>query len=68
MFDTYWWGCPNDISWDVMRKDHIIYREDLKRMKHNSMIVDVSCDKNGGIETRDQLLYQSGRGTESVPE
>ncbi len=41
----------NCILWDVMRKDHIIYREDLKRMKHNSMIIDVSCDKNGGIET-----------------
>lgn len=41
----------NCVLWDVMRKDHIIYREDLKRMKRNSMIVDVSCDKNGGIET-----------------
>ena len=41
----------NCVLWDVMRKDHIIYREDLKRMKHNSMIIDVSCDKNGGIET-----------------
>lgn len=41
----------NCILWDVMRHDHIIYREDLKRMKRNSMIIDVSCDKNGGIET-----------------
>lgn len=41
----------NCVLWDVMRKDHIIYRDDLKRMKHNSMIVDVSCDRNGGIET-----------------
>lgn len=41
----------NCILWDVMRKDHIIYNEDLKRMKPNSMIIDVSCDKNGGIET-----------------
>ena len=41
----------NCILWDVMRKDHIIYREDLKRMKRNSMIIDVSCDRNGGIET-----------------
>lgn len=41
----------NCVLWDVMRKDHIIYRNDLKRMKRNSMIVDVSCDKNGGIET-----------------
>ena len=41
----------NCILWDVMRKDHIIYREDLKRMKRNAMIIDVSCDRNGGIET-----------------
>ena len=41
----------NCILWDVTRTDHIIYREDLRRMKRNSMIVDVSCDRNGGIET-----------------
>lgn len=41
----------NCVLWDVMRKDHIIYKEDLKKMKKNAMIIDVSCDKNGGIET-----------------
>lgn len=41
----------NCVLWDVMRKDHIIYRDDLKHMKRNSMIIDVSCDRNGGIET-----------------
>ena len=41
----------NCILWDVNRKDHIIYREDLKRMKRGSMIIDVSCDRHGGIET-----------------
>lgn len=41
----------NCVLWDVMREDHIIYRNDLKRMKHNAMIIDVSCDRNGGIET-----------------
>lgn len=41
----------NCVLWDVMRKDHIIYRDDLKRMRRNSMIIDVSCDRNGGIET-----------------
>lgn len=41
----------NGILWDTTRKDHIIYREDLKRMRHNSLIIDVSCDRNGGIET-----------------
>lgn len=41
----------NCVLWDVMRKDHIIYREDLKKMKKNALIIDVSCDRNGGIET-----------------
>lgn len=41
----------NCVLWDVNRKDHIIYQDDLKRMKKASMIIDVSCDKNGGIET-----------------
>jgi N5-(carboxyethyl)ornithine synthase len=41
----------NCILWDTSRKDHIIYKEDLKRMKKGSLIIDVSCDKNGGIET-----------------
>lgn len=41
----------NCVLWDVMRKDHIVYKDDLKRMKKNAMIIDVSCDRNGGIET-----------------
>lgn len=41
----------NCILWDVTRKDHIIYKEDLKKLKKGSLIIDVSCDKNGGIET-----------------
>lgn len=41
----------NCILWDVSRKDHIIYAEDLKRMKKGALIIDVSCDRNGGIET-----------------
>lgn len=41
----------NAILWDTSRKDHIIYREDLKRMKHNALIIDVACDRNGGVET-----------------
>lgn len=41
----------NGILWDTTRKDHIVYREDLKRMKHNALIIDVACDRNGGIET-----------------
>jgi len=41
----------NAILWDTSRKDHIIYRDDLKQMKKGAMIIDVSCDRNGGIET-----------------
>lgn len=41
----------NAIAWDTNRTDHIIYKEDLKRMKKDSMIIDISCDANRGIET-----------------
>lgn len=41
----------NCILWDVTRNDHVIYKSDLKRMKKNAMIIDVSCDRNGGIES-----------------
>lgn len=41
----------NGIMWDTKRKDHIVYREDLKRMKHNALIIDIACDRHGGIET-----------------
>ncbi|MCI6873658.1 N(5)-(carboxyethyl)ornithine synthase [Hallerella sp.] len=41
----------NCILWDVNRKDHIVSKSDLKRMKRGSMIIDVSCDRHGGIET-----------------
>lgn len=41
----------NCIMWDVHRKDHIIYKSDLSKLKNHSMIIDVSCDGNGGIET-----------------
>jgi N5-(carboxyethyl)ornithine synthase len=41
----------NSILWDVFRTDHLIYREDLSRMRSGSMIVDISCDDHMGIET-----------------
>ena len=41
----------NGILWDVYREDHIIYKKDLERMKKRSMIIDISCDRAGGIET-----------------
>lgn len=41
----------NCVLWDTSRKDHIIYRNDLKRLKKGCLLIDVSCDRNGGIET-----------------
>ena len=41
----------NAVLWDIERQDHIIYKKDLSRMKNNALIIDVSCDKNGAIET-----------------
>lgn len=41
----------NCVLWDVKRRNHIIYREDIKKMKKGSMIIDVSCDEKGAIET-----------------
>ncbi len=41
----------NTVFWDLSRTDHIIYKEDLKRMKKGSLIIDVSCDREKAIET-----------------
>lgn len=41
----------NGILWDIYRKDHIIYKDDLLKMKKPSLIIDISCDRTGGIET-----------------
>ena len=41
----------NAVLWDTSRNDHLVYREDLKKMKPGSLIIDISCDRNGGIET-----------------
>lgn len=41
----------NGVLWDFYRKDHIIFKDDLSRMKKNSMIIDISCDRAGAVET-----------------
>lgn len=41
----------NCVLWDLSRGDHIISRADLAKMRPGSMIVDVSCDRGGGVET-----------------
>ncbi|MBR6473465.1 MAG: alanine dehydrogenase [Firmicutes bacterium] len=56
----------NCILWDKTRKDHLIYREDLKLMKKGAMIIDVACDDNGAVETcrstthEDPVYYEEG--------
>ncbi|QOQ78642.1 N(5)-(carboxyethyl)ornithine synthase [Aerococcus urinaeequi] len=41
----------NAVLWDTTRKDHLVFNEDLKRMKKNSLIIDISCDEKGAIES-----------------
>ena len=41
----------NCVLWDKQRKDHLITRELLKRMKPRAVIADISCDPAGAIET-----------------
>ena len=41
----------NGVLWNKSREDHLIYRKDLKRMKNNAMIIDVSADTAGAIES-----------------
>lgn len=41
----------NCILWPKWRKDHMVTRDMLKGMRPNALIVDVSCDEAGAIET-----------------
>jgi alanine dehydrogenase len=41
----------NCIYWNKLRTDHLVYRKDLSIMKKDAVIIDISCDINGGIET-----------------
>lgn len=41
----------NAVLWDTTRQDHIIYKSDLAKLKKGAMIIDISCDRHGGIET-----------------
>ncbi len=41
----------NGVLWDTDRQDHIVSREDLQHMKKGAAIIDISCDRSGGIET-----------------
>ena len=56
----------NGLLWDVYRTDHIIYRTDLEKLRKPAMIVDISCDRAGAIETsrpttiEDPVYYVDG--------
>lgn len=41
----------NCVMWDTSRTDRIIYKDDLKKMRPGTLIVDVSCDPYLEIET-----------------
>ena len=41
----------NCVRWDTHRTDRLIYREDLKRLRKGTLIIDVSCDPYLEIET-----------------
>ena len=56
----------NCILWNKTRKDHLVYKEDLRLMKQGAIIIDVACDDNGAIETSrstshgDPVYYENG--------
>jgi N5-(carboxyethyl)ornithine synthase len=41
----------NTVLWDVFRKDRLIYKKDLRKMKKGAMIIDISCNEGLEIET-----------------
>lgn len=41
----------NAVLWDPKRRDHIISIEDLKELKKEALLIDISCDEHGAIES-----------------
>lgn len=41
----------NALLWDTTRQDHVIYRKDLRRLQPGALIIDISCDRCGAIES-----------------
>ncbi len=39
------------VAWDTKRTDHLIYEKDLLKMRKNTLLIDISCDAHGAIET-----------------
>ncbi|MDO5037796.1 MAG: alanine dehydrogenase [Tissierellia bacterium] len=56
----------NCVLWPKHRTDHLVHREDLKKMRKGAMIIDVACDEGGAIETcratthTDPVYYEEG--------
>lgn len=56
----------NAVLWNVNRRDHIITKAGLLKMKKGSMIIDISCDKSGAVESsvpttlEAPVYYESG--------
>ncbi|MEO1772398.1 N(5)-(carboxyethyl)ornithine synthase [Candidatus Enterococcus ferrettii] len=52
----------NAVKWDKKRQDHILSRADLKKLPPHSLIIDISSDTHGAIETcrpsADDSLYE----------
>ena len=49
----------NAVLWDPGRRDHIISRNDLKHLKRGALLIDVSCDEHGAIETSHPTAMES---------
>lgn len=49
----------NAVLWDMSRTDYLIYRSDLAKMKFGAMIVDISCDIDGAIESSHPTTFEN---------
>ena len=56
----------NCVMWDTSREDHLICKEDLKKLKPGACIIDISCDPHMAVETsqptriNDPVYYVDG--------
>lgn len=41
----------NAVLWDVFRNDRLLYKDDIKKMRKGSMIIDISCNHTMELET-----------------
>ncbi|MEH6547842.1 MAG: NAD(P)-dependent oxidoreductase [Sneathiella sp.] len=48
----------NCVMWPKHRDDHLIHRKDLALLKPTAVIVDISCDEGGAIETSRPTSWQ----------